>query len=58
MLKISASALAEIEQAPVQYEREVDESNMTDSTKKTYKLHPNHFVRWLTGDFEPGVRVG
>ena len=28
---------------------------MTPSTKRTYLLHAENFVRWLSDDFNPGV---
>ncbi|MFD3271506.1 hypothetical protein ACE3MS_15410 [Paenibacillus dendritiformis] len=37
-----------------QYTQEVLNSKMEESTKKTYLLHANHFVRWCKGDFIPG----
>ncbi|MEQ8316729.1 MAG: hypothetical protein RIE77_12720 [Phycisphaerales bacterium] len=56
-LKISASALAEIEQALHSYHDQVESSSMAENTKKTYLRHADTFVRWLKGDFEPGERV-
>lgn len=56
-MKVSTEALAEIERALREYEKEVSSAGLKPSTEKTYLLHATHFVRWLGGDFEPGVRV-
>ena len=55
-MRVSSKALQEIEAAFREYEREVESSNMMPSTKKTYLLHAEHFVRWLKDDFVPGAR--
>ena len=36
----------------------VDESGMSDKSKNTYRDHATMFVRWVLGDFSPGVRRG
>jgi hypothetical protein len=54
MSTISRSALAQIEDALVQYEVEVAGAPLSPSTKETYLLHASNFVRWLKGDFQPG----
>lgn len=53
---ISEDALREVEDALHEYEKEVQSSGMTDSTKRTYLLHTRNFVRWLQGEFAPGAR--
>ena len=53
-MQISRPALQEVEEALRKYEQEVGASNMTASTKRTYLLHSNNFVRWLKDDFVPG----
>ena len=55
-MKISVEALGEIKDALVNYKGTVDDTSMTESSKKTYTLHAEHFVRWLDDDFEPGGR--
>lgn len=56
-MKIHADALQQVRQALSQYTREVEATDMTDSTKKTYLLHAENFVRWLAGEFVPGTRA-
>jgi hypothetical protein len=53
-MKISNTLLKEIEGALSEYKNVVDSTNMTSSTKKTYVLHSENFVRWLKGEFVPG----
>jgi hypothetical protein len=55
-MRISSKALQEVEEALKQYEKEVQSSKMEPSTKRTYLLHSNNFVRWLKDDFVPGGR--
>ena len=57
MLKVTPSALAEIEVALEEYKAEIGRTNMTDSTQATYLLHADQFVRWLQDKFVPGERV-
>jgi hypothetical protein len=56
-MHVSSSTLQEIEAALREYEREVESSNMTPSTKGTYLRHAEHFVKWLKGEFVPGGRM-
>ena len=49
--------LAEIDAALERYCQEVEATQLALTTKATYKLHASSFVRWLHGDFEPGVNV-
>jgi hypothetical protein len=55
-MRVSKKALEEVESALREYEKEVELSNMTVSTKQTYLLHTQNFVRWLKGEFTPGAR--
>ena len=55
-MRVSDKTLHEIEAALVEYQQEVQASSMTASTKHTYVLHAENFVRWLRGDFVPGAR--
>ncbi|HUA14786.1 MAG TPA: hypothetical protein VMG31_05775 [Verrucomicrobiae bacterium] len=55
-MHVSKKALEEIEAALGEYEKEVELSNMTVSTKQTYLLHSANFVKWLKGEFTPGAR--
>ena len=56
-MEVSQSALREVEDALRGYELEVAATRLSTSTKDTYLRHASHFVRWLKGDFDPGVRV-
>ncbi len=38
------------------YREEVEAALLKRSTKDTYLLHAENFVRWLHGNFEPGSR--
>jgi hypothetical protein len=55
-MRVTSKALQEIESAFRDYEREVESSNMTGSTKHTYLLHAENFLRWLKDEFVPGTR--
>lgn len=55
-MRISLDALREVEDALRNYEREVQSSDMTNSTKSTYVMHSTNFVRWLKGEFVLGAR--
>lgn len=54
-MKVSQSALREVQEALKDYEREVQDSpNLGSETKRTYLRHAKTFVRWLDDDFAPG----
>jgi hypothetical protein len=55
-MHVSSKTLDEIEAALREYERQIEASNMTPSTKHTYVLHSENFVKWLRGEFVPGAR--
>jgi len=55
--RISSSALKEVQDALKAYEAEVNETNLASTTRATYLLHADHFVRWLAYDFTPGERA-
>jgi hypothetical protein len=56
-MRISPSALAEVESAFKLYCRAVEESDLTLSSQSTYEDHVRAFIRWLKNDFEPGSRI-
>jgi hypothetical protein len=58
MPKISPEARREIERALREYEAEVEATNLSEPTKKTYLGHTREFVRWLNDDFTPGEKTG
>ena len=54
---INDEALRLVKNALDQYETEVESTNCTEKTKRTYILHARHFVRWLDDDFKPGANI-
>lgn len=54
MAEIGPQALAEVKAALEHYEIEVEESNLSKKSQRTYLLHARQFVRWIEDDFEPG----
>ena len=57
MPEINAEALRLVKEALERYEHEVDATDLTPESKRTYIGHAQQFVRWLDDDFEPGVNV-
>ena len=57
MPKIANDALRQVQSALDQYEKQVEASSLTRSTKNTYTLHASNFVRWLDDDFVPGANL-
>lgn len=40
-----------------QYVEDVEASGLSSSSKRTYILFAEQFVRWVNRDFEPGARA-
>ena len=57
MPKVSSEVLKTVQKALVRYEAEVEDTPLAPSAKKTYLLHAENFVRWLSDDFEPGATL-
>ena len=57
MAKVSPEVLEIVQKALAQYVLEVQKSELSEVTKKTYITHPYNFVRWLDDKFEPGGSV-
>ena len=57
MPKVSKETLILIRDALERYQEEVIATSLKPSSKKTYLLHAEHFVRWLADDFEPGASL-
>ncbi|MCA9252435.1 MAG: hypothetical protein KDA54_15020 [Phycisphaerales bacterium] len=53
-MQLSHEAYREVKCALERYKTAIEKTNLRASTKKTYIHHADTFVRWLTGDFEPG----
>ncbi|MCY4558080.1 MAG: hypothetical protein OXF79_17265 [Chloroflexi bacterium] len=53
-MKIPQECMDDIWAAIEKYRVEIEQSNLRESTKKTYYRHALTFVRWLADDFEPG----
>ena len=49
--------ISEIQEALIEYENEVNESELAETSKSTYLIHAQNFARWLDNDFEPGQRL-
>ena len=58
MSRINQSCLRQIQGTLEAYRLEVDAAELASDTKRTYMRHAETFVRWLAGDFEPGVNIG
>jgi len=54
--QLSSSALSEVQTALKAYYDAVQTSDLSQSSQATYIDMANNFVRWLSGDFEPGCR--
>jgi len=54
MFEIDRGALDEVETAFQRYKAAVEASALQSSTKRTYLLHSENFIRWLRGEFKPG----
>ena len=54
--RISATAIVEIETALRDYTKEVLQSGLGEMSTNMYIDKADYFVRWLKGDFAPGVR--
>ena len=54
--QLSPSALSEVQTALKAYYDAVETSDLSQSSQATYIDMANNFVRWLSGDFNPGCR--
>ncbi len=58
--KITPEALAEVRAALKEYTIEVfdarDQGHLHGNTSETYLRRAESFVRWLSGEYEPGTR--
>ena len=57
MAEINPDALRVVKTAHQRYQDEVEASMLQDSSKQTYLLHSEQFIRWLEGQFTPGAKV-
>ncbi|MDA8216316.1 MAG: hypothetical protein M0Z94_01720 [Dehalococcoidales bacterium] len=57
-MQVSSEAVREIKAALARYLKDVENSDLTPSTKRTYMRHAETFVRWIEGDFVPGGSFG
>ncbi len=57
MARLDPVCRQKVKEALDVYRKEVEESNLAQTTQKTYLRHAGTFVRWLHEDFEPGSRV-
>lgn len=56
-MKVSSSTLEEVKAALEEYKKAINDSCLSDVSKKNYVRYPEQFVRWLDDDFEPGLRL-
>jgi hypothetical protein len=54
--RISAIAITEIESALREYTREVLQAGLGEMSTNMYIDKADYFVRWLKGEFAPGIR--
>lgn len=58
--KVSPEALAEVQHAINEYREKIEEArdsgHLHSNTGRTYLRGAESFVRWLSGEYEPGVR--
>ena len=54
--RVSHLTLSEIRIALRQYEQEVYDAKLSSATTLTYLTHAKTFVRWMHGEFTPGVQ--
>lgn len=57
MTKIDDATMKEIERLLDEYRRVLSNSPLSLTTKNSYRVHAEYFVRWLADDFEPGAMV-
>ena len=57
MARIGEDALRQVLDALEDYENIVNNTPLAPTSKSTYLLHANHFVRWLQDDFDPGASL-
>ncbi|MCF0055132.1 hypothetical protein [Dyadobacter sp. CY356] len=53
-MKTNSQHLARINDLLVQYKQEIEGTTMKPLSKKTYTIHAQNFVRWISGEFVPG----
>jgi hypothetical protein len=58
MPQITQLAVEEVEAALLRYRAAVESTALRPSTKHTYIVHAEEFVRWLKDEFQPGAHVG
>lgn len=56
-MKLDNEFLNKLKDLMDQYTKEVSETELKDSAKRTYLLHSNNFVRWCNGEFIPGATL-
>ena len=57
MPKMDRETLEKVQRALEQYCKVVDAAGLSSRSATTYKLHAEHFVRWLDDRFEPGATL-
>lgn len=57
MTKIADATMKELERLLDEYRRVLSNSPLSLTTKNSYRVHAEYFVRRLDDDFEPGAMV-
>ncbi len=57
MPKANYQVIQAVEAVLEEYKQEISSCALQPSTKATYIIHAENFVRWLKDDFKPGSRV-
>ena len=59
--KVSPEALAEVQHAINEYREKIEDArnsgHLHGNTCRTYLRGAESFVRWLSGEYEPGIRL-
>jgi hypothetical protein len=55
--KVMPAVIFGAESALSAYRFEIESSDLSASSKETYLLHAEQFVRWMKGEFKPGSHV-
>jgi len=56
-MKASQEFIKQLEELYQSYEHEVNEKVKKKTTLDTYLRHSGTFIRWIKGDFEPGINI-
>lgn len=55
LIKTSSVYLQEIDRLLAEYLLEIEQSDLKPLSAQVYQLQSKNFVRWIHGEFQPGV---